>query len=168
MGVLAFIGLGSNLGDSRATLAGALRSLEAAAGVELLRSSSVLRTTAVGGPLGQPDYHNAVAMIETELGAYELLDLLQGIEAHCGRRRSAEQRWGPRTLDLDLLVFGELELSGGRLELPHPRLEERRFVLASLVEIAPGLRLPRSGRSARAALAALDAAAAAVPAEGTG
>jgi len=99
----------------------------------------------VGGPQGQPDYLNAVARIETCLEPLELLDRLQAIEARLGRERSDEERWGPRLLDLDLLYYGELTIETSRLVVPHPRAEERLFVLEPLAEIAPGLRLPIAG-----------------------
>ena len=143
--VRAFIALGSNLGQPVENLRAAAEALGAEDGVELQALSGFERTTPVGGPQGQPDYLNAVARIETCLEPLELLDRLQAIEACLGRERSDEERWGPRLLDLDLLYYGELTIETSRLVVPHPRAEERLFVLEPLAEIAPGLRLPIAG-----------------------
>jgi 2-amino-4-hydroxy-6-hydroxymethyldihydropteridine diphosphokinase len=162
----AYIGLGSNLGDSPAILIEALEDLDTSTGIELKRVSANYRTAPVGGPSDQPDFQNAAAELVTELEPRALLARLHEIERAHGRRRELEQRWGPRTLDLDLLVYGELELTDEELELPHPRLEQRRFVLEPLAEIAPRLVLPCSGRTVSEALAALlrdELAAGAVP-----
>lgn len=149
----AWVALGGNLGDPRATLRRALRWLGALPGCRLERVSGLHRTAPVGPP--QPDYLNAVARLRTRLGPRELLAALQGLEHAAGRRRQV--RWGPRTLDLDLLLYGD----GGRvslrdlaLELPHPRLHERAFVLAPLAEIDPQLVLA-SGRTVVEQLASL-------------
>lgn len=156
MATRAYIALGSNLGDSPSVLAAALEALGGSPGVELVGASASYRTAPVGGPEGQRDYLNGAAELSTELGAHALLARLQEIELEFGRRREQEERWGPRTLDLDLLLYGDLVLADVTLELPHPRLEERRFVLEPLAEIAPELVLPRSGRRVREALAELD------------
>ncbi len=112
-------------------------------GVVVLALSRCHETAPVGGPSGQIAYLNAVAELATTLTAHELLSALQTIEARFGRERDV--RWGPRTLDLDLLIFGEVVANEPELELPHPRMTERRFVLEPLAEIAPELIEPVSG-----------------------
>lgn len=149
--VTAYIGLGSNLEEPRAQLRRALEALGRLERSELLRSSPFYRSAPMG-PADQPDYLNAVAALRTELPPLELLDRLQAIETEQGRRRGA-QRWGPRTLDLDLLLYGQERIDSPRLSVPHPGLTERSFVLVPLLDIAPDLVLP-DGR----ALAALAAA----------
>lgn len=155
-----FLALGSNLGDRRATLEGAVAALRATEEVEVLRVSSWHTTRAEGGPAGQPDFLNGVLEARTELGPEDLLWLLQRIETRFGRDRRQEVRNGPRTLDLDLLLHGDERRSGPELTLPHPGLEERVFVLAPLAELAPELLLPRSRMTVRARLAALTSGAA--------
>ena len=140
----AYIGLGANLGDREATIRSALAELEAAPGVELVAVSTLAETDPVGY-LDQPLFLNGVAVLETSLEARELLDLLLAVEARHGRDRSAGPAQGPRTLDLDLLLFGNLEIREKDLQIPHPRLHERAFVLDPLAEVAPGLEVPRLG-----------------------
>lgn len=143
-GELAYVGLGANLGDPVRQLRTALSALCALPRCWLLRRSSLYRTPPLGPP-GQPDYVNATALLETDLTPLELLDALQGIERSRGRRRDGE-RWGPRTLDLDLLLFGSRIMAEARLSLPHPRMHRRAFVLVPLAEIAPAdLVLPGAG-----------------------
>lgn len=141
----AFVALGSNLGEPRERLAAGLDALRALPGVELLRCSKLHTTAPVGGPAGQPDYLNAVVELRTTLEPLALLEGLQAIEAAEGRDRSREERFGPRTLDLDLLLHGDARLASERLTLPHPRMEQRAFVLAPLAELDPDLVLPLSG-----------------------
>ena len=131
----AFIGLGANLGDLRATLHAALQALAVAPGQQLLAVSSAWRTAPIDA--GGPDYLNAVCQLETCLAPLELLDLLQAIEQQHGRERPYLN--APRTLDLDLLFHSAGPLLTERLTLPHPRLHERAFVLAPLDELCPGL-----------------------------
>lgn len=138
--VTAFIGLGSNLEDPPGQLRAALRELEGLPETRLTAHSPLYRSAPVGPP-GQPDYINAVAALATRLTPQALLAGLQAIEGAHGRRREGV-RWGPRTLDLDLLLYGDQVLSTPALTLPHPRLTERAFVLRPLADIAPGLRLP--------------------------
>ena len=138
----AVVALGSNLGDSLRTLEGALRTLDGVPGMRLLAHSSWWRTASVGPP--QPDYLNGCALLEVRLAPEALLDRLQAIESRFGRVRA--ERWGPRTLDLDLILFGEMVLDSARLQVPHPRLHERAFVLVPLAEIAPGWIEPLTGR----------------------
>jgi len=155
--VLAAIAVGTNLGDRRAHLERALGALRALPRTRVRAVSSWLETEPVGGPPGQGRYLNGAVLVETALAPRELLVALLAIEAAEGRVRSAGERDAPRTLDLDLVLHGAEVLDEPGLVLPHPRAEEREFVLAPLAEIAPDLRFPRSGRSVREALAALRA-----------
>ncbi|MCS6243699.1 MAG: aminodeoxychorismate synthase component I [Opitutus sp.] len=152
----AYLGLGSNLGDRHAHLANALGRLAAAPEVRIARVSSVYETTALclPGQAAQPDYLNLVVELETTLEPHGLLDLCLAIEEQLGRVR--RERWGARTIDLDVLLYGATELCADeRLTLPHPRLCERAFVLAPLGELAPELRV--RGKTVSAHLARADA-----------
>lgn len=148
---LAAVGLGANLGDAAATLHDAIAELARLPGSTLLRASRLYRTPA-WGRTDQPDFINAVALVETGLAARDLLDALLSIERSFGRVRLDGERWGPRTLDLDLLLFGDALIDEPGLRVPHPHLHERAFVLLPLAEIAPELRIP--GLDSVAALAA--------------
>lgn len=148
-GALAYVALGANLGDRLATLREAVRRIDATTGLAVLRASSVWETAAVGPP--QPDYLNAVIEIDACKSPRAHLERLQQVERDLGRVRLPGARWGPRTIDLDLLWQGGLRLHGAALELPHPRIAERAFVLAPLAELAPSLLL--GGRSVEAWLA---------------
>ena len=139
----AFVGIGANLGDRERTLRLALRLLGDRDGVTVAAVSS-LRETAPVGYLDQPSFLNGAARLETELSPRELLRALLDVERELGRDRSGP-RFGPRTVDLDLLLYGEVELDEPGLVVPHPRLHERRFVLEPLVELAPGLVVPGRG-----------------------
>lgn len=145
MRTVAFVGLGANLGEPVVTLREALRELDSLEDTRLLRASRLYRTAAWGVE-AQPDFVNAVAMVETGLGARELLDALLSIERAHGRDRSRETRWGPRTLDMDLLVFGDEDIDEPGLRVPHPHIQERAFVLVPMAEIAPDAVLPGAGR----------------------
>jgi 2-amino-4-hydroxy-6-hydroxymethyldihydropteridine diphosphokinase len=151
---IALVGLGGNLGDAVATLRHALKDLDALPDTRLRRASRLYRSRA-WGRTDQADFINAVAMVETALGARELLDAMLGIEHAAGRERHADERWGPRTLDLDLLLYGDAVIDEPGLRVPHPHLHERSFALVPLVEIAPDAMIPGIG-SARAALAQLE------------
>ncbi|MFC5578504.1 2-amino-4-hydroxy-6-hydroxymethyldihydropteridine diphosphokinase [Lysobacter niabensis] len=153
-GTIALVGLGGNLGDAAATLRQAFQELDALPSTRLLRASGLYRSRA-WGRTDQPDFINAVAMLETTLGARELLDAMLGIEHGAGRERHADERWGPRTLDLDLLLYGDAVIDEPGLHVPHPHLHERAFALVPLVEIAPDAMIPGTG-AARAALAAME------------
>ena len=144
----AFVGLGSNLGEREATLREALDRLGAEEEIEVVSVSSFRETDPVG-VLDQPRFVNAAAELETSLPPRELLERLLEVERGLGRDRSQEERWGPRTIDLDLLLYGDEEIDGPGLTVPHPRLAERLFVLEPLLELDPGLRLP-DGRALRA------------------
>ena len=140
----AFIALGSNLGDARAQVLHAFDALAGLPGTRLI-SRSHLYLTPPWGVLDQPPFVNAVALIETALTPHALLDALLAIERAAGRVRDGE-RWGPRTLDLDVLHMDGMVLSDERLSLPHPRIHERAFVLLPLHDLAPGLVLAGQGR----------------------
>lgn len=149
MNSVAWIALGSNLGDRKATLDGALHQLRSVAAVRVETVSSWLETEPVGGPAGQSAFLNGVLRCTTTLTPQALLGELQRIETQFGRDRTSGVANGPRTLDLDLLMFDVLELSGPALTLPHLGLEDRTFVLEPLAEIDAELRLPRSQKTVR-------------------
>ncbi|MFQ4139546.1 2-amino-4-hydroxy-6-hydroxymethyldihydropteridine diphosphokinase [Nodosilinea sp. PGN35] len=146
------IALGSNLGDSRKTLQQALVSLSHCPSIDVVAQSSLYQTVAVGPP--QPDVLNACALLNTTLSAHDLLNQLLNIEQHFGRVR--RERWGPRTLDLDLLFYGQAIIAETTLHIPHPRLRERAFVLVPLAEIAPNWHDPLSGQSVQSLCQAVD------------
>jgi 2-amino-4-hydroxy-6-hydroxymethyldihydropteridine diphosphokinase len=131
--VTAFVALGANLGDAEQALRGALNALDGTPGIRVGHASSLYRTAPVDS--SGPDYVNAVAEVSTTLTAPALLDALQSIEQLAGRERP--YRNAPRTLDLDLLLFGEAHIDSPRLTVPHPRMWQRAFVLVPLAEIAP-------------------------------
>ena len=135
----AYIGMGSNLGDRQAYLEAGLKELTAHPEIQLGAVSSVYETAPVGYTQ-QPFFLNAVVALETVVPPAALLQILQQIEAHHHRKRTIH--WGPRTLDLDLLLYGQRRIDSAELVLPHPHLAERCFVLAPLCEIAPTLRHP--------------------------
>lgn len=149
----AYIGLGSNLGDSIGTVRAALDALALLPGTHLLRTSRLYRTPA-WGLTAQPDFINAAAMVESRLSPQELLAAMLAIERDAGRERREDgsDRWGPRTLDLDLLLYGDQVIEQPGLRVPHPHLHERAFALLPLVEIAPDVAIPGIG-PARDALA---------------
>ena len=138
----AYIGIGSNLDQPQAQVARAFEELAGLAHTRLSGRSSLYRTAPIGHA-AQPDFINAVAALDTELGAEDLLGELQAIESRHGRRRSF--RNAPRTLDLDLLLYGDARIDQPQLTVPHPRMHERAFVLQPLAEIAPQLRIPGRG-----------------------
>ena len=137
--VVAYIGLGSNLEQPLEQVQTALSELDELPQTRLLQSSSLYRSDPMG-PADQPDYINAVAAVETSLTPDELLSELQNLEAT--HQRVRKERWGPRTLDLDLLLYGNVCINSEHLTVPHPGLSERNFVLMPLFEIAPDLILP--------------------------
>jgi 2-amino-4-hydroxy-6-hydroxymethyldihydropteridine diphosphokinase len=151
--VRAYVGLGSNLGERAAYLLLGLSALSRLPKTHLLRLSPVYETDPVGPP--QPPYLNMVAELETELSPKGLLAEMLRIEKALGRER--RERWGPRTLDLDLLLYGDLVLEEAGLSVPHPRLHERAFVLVPLLDLLPEGRHPLLGQSFAELLASLDA-----------
>jgi 2-amino-4-hydroxy-6-hydroxymethyldihydropteridine diphosphokinase len=154
--VIAYLGLGANLGDPPRQLWEALERLNQADEVEVTRVSAFYRNPPLG-PQNQPWYVNAVARVRTRLGPEELLQLLQQIETALGRVRG--ERWGPRLIDLDLLLYNGEVIFTPDLVVPHPEMQHRGFVLAPLAEIAPRAWHPVLNKSAAELLAELDAAA---------
>jgi 2-amino-4-hydroxy-6-hydroxymethyldihydropteridine diphosphokinase len=139
----AYVGLGANLGDREAMLRSALEQLGAEPGIDVMAVSK-LRDTDPVGITDQPRFLNAAAAVETDLTARELLDRLLGIERRLGRTREAP-RFGPRTIDLDLLLYGDEQIDDPGLEVPHPRLHERLFALEPLADLDPDLVVPGRG-----------------------
>ncbi len=152
MTVTAYIGIGSNLADPLKQVHRAITALKAIPASNLKTVSPWYGSSPVGGPGGQPDYINGVACLHTRLSPHALLDELQAIEQQQHRERHT--RWGARTLDLDLLLYGDHTMDDARLTLPHPRMFTRAFVLAPLADIAPHLALP-NGCSVGSSLSAL-------------
>jgi 2-amino-4-hydroxy-6-hydroxymethyldihydropteridine diphosphokinase len=141
----AFVALGSNLGDREATIRAAVDALAAEPAVEVVAVSTLVDTAPVG-VVDQPRFLNGVAALDTELGARDLLDVLLAVEQRFGRRREGVPPQGPRTLDLDLLLYGDEEIDEPGLRVPHPRLHEREFVLGPLAEVTPSLEVPGKGK----------------------
>ena len=139
----AFIGLGANLGHREATIARAVELVSQAEGVDIVAVSS-LRETEPWGPVEQPPYLNGAVEVETDLRPRSLLEVLLGVEHALGRDRSGE-RWGPRTIDLDLLLYEDVDVDEPGLTVPHPRLHERLFALEPLAELAPDAVVPGLG-----------------------
>jgi 2-amino-4-hydroxy-6-hydroxymethyldihydropteridine diphosphokinase len=139
----AYIGLGSNLDDPRSQVERAMDALAASSTISLMRRSRLYHSAA-WGVRDQPDFVNAVVEIETALSARDLLETLLDLERRFGRIRNAT-RWGPRILDLDLLLYGDQTINVPGLRLPHPHLHERAFVLLPLADIAPQLKIPGRG-----------------------
>lgn len=150
--VVACVGLGANLGDAQATVREAMRALAQLPGCHLLAASRLYRTPAWGNE-DQPDFINAAAAVETMLPAPLLLEHLLQTERQFGRQRLPGERWGPRTLDLDLLLYGDEVIDLPQLKVPHPYLHERAFALLPLAEVAAEAVIPGRG-TVRDALAA--------------
>ena len=152
----AAIGLGANLGDAAGSVRAAIDALVGLPGTALQAVSRFYRTPA-WGVTAQPDFINAVAMVDTELDARSLLDALLAIEREHGRVRVDGERWGPRSLDLDLLLYGDAVIDAPGLRVPHPHLHERAFALLPLLEIWPDVAIPGvvSVRDCAAGMAAL-------------
>lgn len=146
--VEVFLALGSNMGDRHRSIEAALRALASLPGTRILAQSSLIETDPVG-PMPQGRYLNGVLHLETSLPPRALLEAILRIEADLGRDRARSERWGPRTIDLDILLYGNLELDEPGLTLPHPRIAERRFVLGPLAELAPELIIPGHRASVR-------------------
>ncbi|MGH2659104.1 MAG: 2-amino-4-hydroxy-6-hydroxymethyldihydropteridine diphosphokinase [Actinomycetota bacterium] len=143
MGTTAYLGLGSNLGDRLANLQRAVELLAAQPGLKVVRSSRVYETDPVGGP-PQPDYLNAVVEVETSVSPRELLNVCMEVERGFGRVR--DERWGPRTIDIDVLTYDEEEVDDPDLTVPHPRMHQRGFVLVPLIELGADPVLPGGRR----------------------
>lgn len=148
----AYVGLGSNLGDREEMLKRALDELDRLPGTRVWKVSRFLETDPVGVE-DQPKFINAVAMVETSLSPRQLLDAMLGVERMLGRRREDSERWGPREIDLDLLLYGNERIKEPGLRVPHPRIHERLFVLEGLWELDDELTIPGQGwlRGLRAA-----------------
>jgi 2-amino-4-hydroxy-6-hydroxymethyldihydropteridine diphosphokinase len=142
--MITFVGIGANLGDARANVADALARLETQPGCRLVAASNLWRTAPIDS--AGDDYINAVALVDTTLDAHALLAVLQAIETAHGRERP--YRNAPRTLDLDLLLYGDAVIDTPTLSVPHPRMHERAFVLAPLLELDPDVAIPGRGRAA--------------------
>jgi 2-amino-4-hydroxy-6-hydroxymethyldihydropteridine diphosphokinase len=140
----AYVALGSNLGDREQTIRSALTALDAEDAVDVVAVSSLTETDPVGY-VDQPRFLNGAAAVETTLSAADLLALLLAVERRFGRVREGGPAQGPRTLDLDLLLYGAAEIDEPGLRVPHPRLHERRFVLEPLAELDPSLEVPGKG-----------------------
>lgn len=144
----AFLGLGSNVGDPLETLTSAVYALHDTDGIAVEDVSGIYETAPEGG-VDQPTYLNAVVRIRTTLAPHDLLRETQLTEAAYGRDRSREERWGPRTLDIDILLYGDEAIETDDLVVPHPRMHERAFVLVPLMEVFPGGSLPDGRRLTR-------------------
>ena len=142
MSKTAFVGIGSNLGDREDNLRRAVEQLSAEDGVDVTAVSEIRETEPVG-PVEQGPFLNGAVRIQTDLGPRELLERLLAVEQRLGRVR--EERWGPRTIDLDLLLYGDEVVDEPGLTVPHPRLHERRFALEPLADLAPSLEIPGRG-----------------------
>lgn len=147
------LGLGSNLGDRDANIAAVLDRLEVDGALRVVALSTIRTTAPVGGP-PQADYRNAAALADTELPPRALLAALKSAEEYVGRRKGGE-RWGPREIDVDLLLYGDQVIAEPDLTVPHPRMAARRFVLEPAAEIAPAMRHPVQRRTMRELLEAL-------------
>ncbi|MBA3930035.1 2-amino-4-hydroxy-6-hydroxymethyldihydropteridine diphosphokinase [Pseudoxanthomonas japonensis] len=152
--VQACVGLGANLGDAADTLREAIEALGRRESVVMRQVSRLYRTPAWGRE-DQPDFINAVVLIDTTLSAHALLALLLSVEADFGRHRIDGERWGPRTLDLDLLLYGDAVIDEPGLRVPHPHLHERAFALVPLLDVLPDARIPGYG-DARDAVSVLE------------
>jgi 2-amino-4-hydroxy-6-hydroxymethyldihydropteridine diphosphokinase len=148
--ITAYIAIGANLGEREKTMRRALELLNEIAGVRVTRVSSFIENAAIGGPADSPAFLNGVAEVETTLSPDALLDRLLDIEKQLGRVR--REKWEPRAIDLDMILFGNQVVNTDRLTIPHPLMHARRFVLEPLVEIAPDISHPVLKQTVRALL----------------
>jgi 2-amino-4-hydroxy-6-hydroxymethyldihydropteridine diphosphokinase len=153
LAVIAFIGLGANLGDPKTAIGAAFASLGQLPGTRLLRTAPLYGSSPIGPP-GQPDYVNTAAEIETDLEPSALLLALKAVERALGRTDSV--RWGPRAIDLDILMYGDARETKRALVIPHPELAKRRFVLTPLADLAPDRMVPGFDATVRELLLRLD------------
>lgn len=160
--IRAAVGLGANLGDAAASVRAALQALETLPQTRVVARSRLYRTPA-WGVTAQPDFVNAVAVLETGLSAHALLDALLALERRAGRVRHPRERWGPRVLDLDLLLYGEAVIDTPGLRVPHPHLHARAFALLPLAEAWPQACIPGHGAVAALAAGMADAGIEALP-----
>lgn len=148
---VAYLAIGGNIGDVEAGIIAALKELRRPPIIEVDACSSIYRTEPVGGPPGQSDYFNAVVRVRTQLAPQELLAVCLTIEQGMGRTRS--ERWAPRTIDIDILLFDDLQVAEPNLSIPHPRMRDRLFALMPLSDVAPAsLALPPDGKTLGEAL----------------
>ncbi len=154
MGVTAYIAVGANLGDRHANISRAIENLRQTPGIQITKVSSLIENPAIGGPADSPPFLNGAIEIETSLGARELLVQLLTIEKKMGRVR--REKWGPRSIDLDVLLYGNQVIESKVLTVPHPLMHERKFVLNPLAEIAPDAIHPRFQKSIARLLAELN------------
>jgi 2-amino-4-hydroxy-6-hydroxymethyldihydropteridine diphosphokinase len=150
----AYIGLGSNLGDRAKTIIRATMLLDDIPGIRVLKISQLIETAPLGGPPDQGDYLNGVAELICSISARQLLEQLLKIETHMGRER--KEKWGPRSIDLDLLIFGDEIIDEPHLKVPHPLMQKRSFVMVPFCEIAPELVHPVLGSTMRQILHMLE------------
>jgi len=155
MPVTAYIALGANLGDRESNIRAALEKLEHTPGINVTKISTLIENPAVGGPADSPPFLNAAAELVTSLTPPALLETLLTVEQSLGRTRDV--KWGPRALDLDLLLYADHILNTPGLTIPHPLMHQRRFVLEPLAQLAPDLIHPATKRTIRELLADLDA-----------
>jgi 2-amino-4-hydroxy-6-hydroxymethyldihydropteridine diphosphokinase len=148
--VLAYVALGANLGDRAGNIRSAIDAIDAIPGVRVTRVSTLIENPAVGGPENSPSFLNGVAEVEATLAPEVLLDRLLEIERSLGRERRA--RWAPRSIDLDVILYGDRVIDAPNLKVPHPLMHERRFVLEPLAEIAPDVMHPVLDQSMRSLL----------------
>ncbi|OIO38443.1 MAG: 2-amino-4-hydroxy-6-hydroxymethyldihydropteridine diphosphokinase [Candidatus Omnitrophica bacterium CG1_02_49_10] len=155
MDARVYIGIGSNMGDRKANIDKAMGLLKEIAETEVVSASALYKSLPVGGPPDQGDFLNGAVLIKTSINPLELLNKLKYIEHRLGRPKNAERN-APRTIDLDILLYNDLVVKGENIQIPHPRLAERRFVLEPLCEISPDLLHPESKKTVRQLLEDLD------------